>query len=90
MNNNISPELYGEIIRSFGSLRDMQRAFETAAERKGIFYLIATSDARLRLAYESETPVGTVLHRSADALDFAVLSERYAAVIANRPRYPHP
>jgi len=89
MNENISPALRGEIARSFGSQRDFERALERAA-KKGAWTLLSTQDARLRLAYDGEDQTGTPLHRGGEALDYAVLSERYALVLTNRPRYPHP
>lgn len=85
LNKLVSPALHGEIVRSFGSLSDFERALNRRAS-----HLIATDDARLRLAYEGETFVGTVLKRSDEALDYAVLSERFALLLTNRPRWPHP
>ena len=90
LNENISPALYGEIVRSFGSPRDMERALDNAAKHSGAVYLIATDDARLRLAYAGETVIGAVLKSSAEPLDYAILSERFALFLTNRPRYPHP
>lgn len=68
----------------------MLRAFETAEEKKGSFLLLASNDASLRLAYDGETQLGTLLHRSGEELDFAALSERYALLLTNRPLYPNP
>ncbi len=89
MNDNISPALRGEIERSFGSVRDFERALESAA-KKGAWTLFSTSEARLRLSYEGEMTHDTPLQRSDEALDYALLSERYALVLTNRPHYPHP
>lgn len=86
LNKAISPALHGEIARSFGSLPD----FERALDRRATAHLVATDDARLRLAYEGETLVGTVLKRNDEALDYTVLSERFALFLTNRPRWPHP
>lgn len=85
MNDDISPALYGEIVRSFGSVQDMERALEQRA-----VHLIATKDARLRLTAVGETAVGTILKQNEEALDYAVLSKRFALILTNRPRYPHP
>ncbi len=90
MKDTVSPALRGEIERSFGSVADMLRAFDTAREKRGTFLLLATDDAALRLAYGGETQSGTQLYHSDETLDFAILSERYALLLTNRPLYPHP
>ena len=84
MNEYISPALREELMRTFGSIRDFERALERAAA------LLATAQAKLRLGYENEDKIGTALWLRGEELDYAVLSSRYDAFLTNRPRYPQP
>ena len=91
MNDFVSPQLYGAIRRSFGSIRDLQRALRCAAQRKlGKVYLVALPNEKLQVVCAPGRPLGTVLMTAEENCTAETLSARYADFIARRPEYPCP